>query len=305
MHQIKANNLKSILLSLLSLQRATKMDLSLRTGLSNTTLSDGINNLQKAGLVAASGLEDSSSGRPPAIYSVNAGYGVCIGLLIQATGLQVAVTDFSGDLLQSYFVEKSEQASLINAVFEAVESTINSFKEKNILAIGIALSGSIDQLKGIVIRNDQLDWYNVHLKELLERKYLIHTYIDHKVNAATLFESKLGTGKNSRNFLCVYPGESDKAGLFLDGTLIRGENNASGKLQAFPGSTNGIAFLTDFLSLEFTVVGTKEGDTFSRAEGHSIVPKQIESWYFERAAAVMALTCWYDMIYSTLGAKVR
>lgn len=294
--QLKVNNIKKTLIRLISNANQTKMDLVNDLGLSNTTLSDCINNLCRLNIVKSTGLEESIGGRRPSTYSVNADYGCFIGLTLATGGVKGSLVDFSGKLIESFPSLKLETKSIIHLVYEMIDSIIDKYENKNILAIGISVIGTVAYSRGIILNSDALNWHNVHLKELIERKFSIPTYIDHKINNAALYESLLGNARNTTNFMLMCGPCHDKVSIYLDGQILRGENNLAGIISHMDINADQLKSIRKLLSLK-SVLFAYADDENMLEPAQWLQQFKIESDYFSIAAAVAAEINWYESIY--------
>lgn len=294
--QLKVNNLNKILISLLSMGKGTKMDLANFTNLSNSTLSESINKLCEINVVRANGVEESIGGRCPSIYSINAEYGCFIGLCIDKNGVEANVVDFCGNVLKNYELLPLESKPMIILVYETIEKIMHEFSSKNLLGIGFSATGKIDYHSGVISTSSEINWHNVHLKELVERKFFLPTYIDHKMNNATLFESLLGNAVGLKNFMFLCNFYKNKVGIYSDGKILRGECNLAGTVRGFEADQEMLENIRNFLSLDTILYGYNSTKEVVDNKPY-IKPVEIKDGYFPRAAALMAEKNWFESIY--------
>lgn len=294
--QLKVNNLNKILISLLSIGRGTKMDLVNYTNLSNSTLSESINKLCEINVVRADGVEESIGGRCPSIYSINAEYGCFIGLCIDKNGVEANVVDFCGNVVKNYDLLPLESKPMIILVYETIEKILHEFSHKNLLGIGFSATGKIDYHSGVISTSSEINWHNVHLKELVERKFFLPTYIDHKMNNATLFESILGNAVRMKNFMFFCDFYKNKVGIYSDGKILRGESNLAGTLRGIDIDQVMLENIRKLLSLETILYGYSKTTEVSDTQPH-LKLVEIKDGYFPRAAALMAEKNWFESIY--------
>lgn len=294
--QLKVNNIKKTLLRLIANENQTKMDLANDLGLSNTTLSDCINNLCKLNIVKKTGQEESIGGRRPLTYSVNAQYGCFIGLTLSSKGVKGSIVDFSGKVIESFPILRLESKSIIHLVYETIENIIAKYEDKNILAIGVSVTGAVAYSRGIILNSDDLNWHNVHLKELIERKFSIPAFIDHKINNAALYENLLGNAKNIDNFMLMCERCCDKVGIVLNGQILRGENNLAGTISHMDVDINQFNVIRKLLSLK-SVLFAKKNDANILEPAEWLQQYKIDDDYFSVSAAVTAEVNWYESIY--------
>lgn len=116
----------------------------------------------------------------------------------------------------------------------------------SILSVGIALTGSIDTKKQIIVRSHNIDYMkNISRDMLLELDTLqnlkqrgIEFVIDHNAKAMAVCEkfslynedNDNHEYRNKKNIACVYLGSGIGCGIILNNRLIRGCRNFSGEL---------------------------------------------------------------------------
>lgn len=90
---------------------------------------------------------------------------------------------------------------------EYIFSTICNIidKYKNLDYIAISTAGQVNPKEGqIIFANENIPNYTgMHLKNRLQEKYKITTFVENDVNAAALGEAYFGAGKNENDFLCL------------------------------------------------------------------------------------------------------
>lgn len=256
--QLKIKNLTSILLYLFSYRKATKTQLVRGTALSNSTVSASVNSLVKLGLVESDGLEESIGGRRSSIYRINKNYGRFIGVDIRENELRYAVTDCQNALIETGVCKLKSQVPAVQQLLDCLERVIAAHTK--VLGIGIGLDAQLDPAEQVVLHSGRLGWDNVHLKEVIERRFLILTYIDHRVNGAGVREGILGNMQGFANYVCFYESAPEKAALVLNGEICRGARNSIGRLTAEPALWEALPSLLNFLDVNAVCIGyrTKE-----------------------------------------------
>lgn len=206
----------------------SRADLSRRTGLAPSALTQRIRDLIDEGLVSETGKGEASTGRPPTLVTFNPDYAFAIGVKIERTRLRAARVNLAGEVCARYethFDPFPEPSRIISLVEDAVDH-LNSAR---ILGLGISISGFVDTINGIDIYSPILGWNNVALVEPLEDRLDVPVHLENDVNALTLAEHWHGAGVDYRNFVCLTVGEGIGAGVVVDGTLYRGAFGGAGE----------------------------------------------------------------------------
>lgn len=307
LNQLKIKNIKNILTQLLSSEQATKTDLVLSTGLSNTTVSDCINNMLKLGVVKTPGLEDSIGGRRSSIYTINDAYGCFLGIVINDGLIEIAVNDACNTILELHKFPIQTEQPIITLLLNTIESVISNLQNKSILSIGIGLNAVIDYDRQIVIDCPEFGWSNVHLKEIIERHFLIPTYIDHRINGGAFLEKLLGRAKNLNHFLFLLEGVEEKIAIYLDGEICRGEGNISGYIPSTKQMMENISAYMGFLNIGTAIIGFKTSgfkDIIDTKpifqEGQRAIAFPMDEIELAKGLALMAEIQWFESIYFIL-----
>lgn len=152
-----------------------------------------------------------------------------------------------------YFETPDDRVTLQLHINEIINDIIKlrdiSEREKSmppIISIGIALTGSIDTKKQIIVRSHSIDYLrNVSREMLLDlevlkkiRQHGIELIIDHNAKAMavcekfSLYHSDNDNFEyhNKKNIACLYLGSGIGCGIILNNRLIRGCRNFSGEL---------------------------------------------------------------------------
>lgn len=297
----KITNIKKILIELLSDGEKTKLDIVLSTGLSNSTVSDSINRLVKLNLVAASGEGESDGGRRPLIYTLNRKYGKFLGIAQNEDGFCFAVTNMYNDVVK-YERYKFDNSKHILDFYRIIHKVLNEFGKDDIISIGIGLNDVVNSEKGIVLSNKALDWENVHLKELLERRFLVPVYIDHLMNNVVQHEKLKGHAMDTDSFLCIFSEFSEKIGIYINGAVYRGSHFIAGKRSDVSTLTHDLKLIQEFLDIEKVLCfysspdfnGLSVSNTDEKGGGKPPVFIKSGQEIFAKSAALAAEYKWFE-----------
>jgi glucokinase len=101
---------------------------------------------------------------------------------------------------------------------------------KQIKGVGIGAPGAVDAESGRVIFAPNLQWEDVPLKKMLEKKLGVTVSVENDCNGATLgvFEKEL-QGK-PRHMIGIFIGTGIGGGIIIDGNLYSGFNGTAGEI---------------------------------------------------------------------------
>ena len=97
-------------------------------------------------------------------------------------------------------------------------------------AIGIGIPSTIDRERGIAITSVNLPIVDVPVRELVEKRLGMATFIDNDANLAALAEHRFGAAKGTTNAVMLTIGTGIGGGLVLGGELYRGTSGAGAEL---------------------------------------------------------------------------
>lgn len=126
-----------------------------------------------------------------------------IGLDIGGTKINGAVINEDGEILKTYKLETCAREGA-NKVLDNIEKIINELKDDDIKAIGVGTPGFIDSENGIVTFAGNIDgWTGLNLKEEIEKRSGIQTFIENDANIALICEKWLGAGKDYEDIVMI------------------------------------------------------------------------------------------------------
>ena len=176
--------------------------------------------------------------------------------MAQKAELPVLAVDLGGTKIATAIVSKGKiitGAHQFTKAHEGPESVINrilsmigsllELKELDLSKVGgisIAAAGAIDSNKGVVTFSPNLPgWRNVPLKDIVEEKYGINTYVLNDASAAALGEHQFGAGRRVDNLILLTLGTGIGGGIIINGELYLGPSGAAGEIGHMSIDVNG------------------------------------------------------------------
>jgi glucokinase-like ROK family protein len=105
---------------------------------------------------------------------------------------------------------------------------------RQLLGMGVAIPGTVDLDKGVLIFAPNLHWHNVPLRDIFFERTGLKIFVENDANAAAVAEHLFGVARDSKDFIFVFAGVGIGGGLFLNGELYRGKNGYAGELGHSP-----------------------------------------------------------------------
>lgn len=216
-------NCSSVLNVIRNCGSVSRKQISDITGLSWGGMTKIVNKLFHHGYIVEEKDENASGvGRTPGLIRVEDKKNVVIGMDLNREGFEAYVMNLCGNVLKEYsedvFFEGKED--LLQAILNFTEKIVKEYKEKNILAIAVALQGVLDPEKGISVSFPHCpDWENVPVREILEQKFGIDVFVEHDPNC--MLYSRL-TDEESENMLLFRLDRSIGMAVSVNGEILRG-----------------------------------------------------------------------------------
>jgi glucokinase-like ROK family protein len=216
----------------------SRTDIAKKTNLGLSTITKIIAELGQQGLILEIGEGDSSGGRKPIHLEFNNNFGYVIGIKVETERVVMALRNLNVELIQALTINypaSSNWPYVIDQIKQGIRTLkMTALKHgKEILGLGLGVSGIVDIKQGILLYSRMLNWDRVPFKEILEKEFDIPVSVDNDVNTYALAELLYGAGKIYNNFICVSIGVGIGAGIILNHQLYRGEFGGAGEFGHF------------------------------------------------------------------------
>ncbi len=96
--------------------------------------------------------------------------------------------------------------------------------------VGIGSPGVVDPAEGVVVFSNNLEFYDIPMRKVLEKKLGKRVYIGNDANAAAYGEFMAGGAKGSKSAIAITLGTGVGGGIVLDSKLYTGFNFAGAEL---------------------------------------------------------------------------
>jgi predicted NBD/HSP70 family sugar kinase len=218
---------------------ASRSDLARLTGLSRTTITSLVADLQGRGLVVEqTGPSDTGPagrGRPPTLLRLDPSAGTALGVYFGHDHVRVAAADLSSTVLAERTVELDvdhSQAASFDAAVSLVDVVLDEagHARSDVIGVGMGLSGPVD-LSGTVGHTVILpDWTGLNAGAELSRRLDLPVTVDNDANLGALAEVSLGAARGLTDVVYVMVSSGIGSGLILGGRLHRGATGFAGEL---------------------------------------------------------------------------
>jgi predicted NBD/HSP70 family sugar kinase len=221
---------------------ASRTDLVRITGLSRTTITTLVGDLQDRGLVveqpedAVERPERPGRGRPPVLLRLAPSAGAALGLDFGHRHVRVAVADLSSTVLAERRIDVDVDVAAATALDAAAELVTEVLRDagverSQVVGAGMGLAGPIDRRTGTVGSSVILPgWAGLSAAEELSRRIELHVEVDNDANLGALAEFSLGAGRGMEDIVYVKVSSGIGAGLVLGGRLHHGATGIAGEI---------------------------------------------------------------------------
>jgi predicted NBD/HSP70 family sugar kinase len=218
----------------------SRAEIARRTGLSRSTVSSLVADLQADGLVVErpepGSAHGAQGGRPPILLSFDASAGAAVGIDFGHSHLRVAVSDLASTILserkQPLDTDHDAQQGLELAADMVAEALGDAGVPRTaVIGAGMGLPGPIEQSEGTVGSSAILPgWIGMTAATEMRRRLEIPVMVDNDANLGALAEAAFGAGRDAGDLIYLKVSSGIGAGLILNGRLYRGSAGLAGEL---------------------------------------------------------------------------
>ncbi|KUK81098.1 MULTISPECIES: ROK family protein [Petrotoga] len=222
---IRDINEKTILKEIFLEKKIDRASLARKTSLSGGTVTKITSDLLKKGLIRVVGESNSTGGRKPILLCINPDFGNILGVKIGLGYLQLIITDLTGNILSQERTEFGEEFDP-HKISCLIKEYVEQKSKNNLVGASVAVSGTIDSTKGVVLDSFILNWKNVELGKILKNILKVPVYIINDVDSFTLAHLWKGKLKNYKHALVMTLGVGIGGSLIVNGNLYTGNGGA-------------------------------------------------------------------------------
>jgi N-acetylglucosamine repressor len=213
--------------------------------ISNTAVTNYINDLLATGIIIETGTEKSSGGRKPPLLDMNPDFGYIVGIDFGQSNFRIAAFNLLNQFLYHETISSFElrQPSYgIPKMIEMVKKIVTEIlPHKKLLAIGIAVSGIVNQENdACMTMANLLGWEKIDFRSPFENNFHVPVYIDDSPRMAALCESIIPTNGRYKNLIYINIGMGIGTGIIIYGRLYRGAQGLAGELGHIIVQENGL-----------------------------------------------------------------
>lgn len=216
--------------------RLSKADVVRLTGLTKPSVSAIVDELLREGLLADAGLGESGAGggRRPRLLEFNPASAAYVGIHLGVPQTVVAVANALGRTLAEVSAPAAvgEPARALASLRPLAERAARraGVPFDRVRAVGVSVSGLVDQRTGVCVLAPNLDWHRVPLLDEVAALFGLPVAVYNEAQAGALAESRQGAAAHVRSFVRLVVGVGIGSGVVLDSVLFTGSRGISGEV---------------------------------------------------------------------------
>ena len=210
-------------------QPLSRADISRRSGLQRSTVSQIVEQLIGENWVREGAVASLARGRHPTLLGLNEDLMV-IAVDIHPRQATVAMVDLNGRLLSRSLVPlTSSPAASTRLIIDHIQRIQHDFSGKSIEGIGISLPGRFDPGTQRMIFAPNLHWPEFDLQGTIEAETSLAVRMENAATACLLAELLFGRLNGIRDAVLVTVSEGIGTGVFANGQVITGSYGMAGE----------------------------------------------------------------------------
>jgi predicted NBD/HSP70 family sugar kinase/biotin operon repressor len=220
----------------------SRADVARQTGLSRSTVSSLVADLQAEGLVVerevAAGPRGPEGGRPPVLIALDESAGAVVGIDFGHRHVRVAVSDLSFTVLRERTIDIDVDTAGHQALDVAAALVSDLLEDAgvaadHVLAAGMGIPGPLDRRTGLMKSRGILPSMDgIDIAVAMEERLDLAVHLDNDANVGALGESTFGAGAGVETGVMAYLRLSAGigAGLVIGGRPFRGARGIAGEI---------------------------------------------------------------------------
>ncbi len=236
---VKKNNLRLILQTLIQHEPLSRADVVRRTKISKPTVSSLIEELIQRGIVTEIGHGRSSGGRRPILLKFKAMRKYFLAVDLGREDFTIAIADLKGKIRDKYsetFDHSQKLYQRMSTIKERVFELLDKHKlDRSDLLKVICIAAGV-----YVEHEKQLKWFpdntrneNLDIKNYFSKVFGTEVLVNHSTKLSLLGEKISGKAKGYQNVVYIDFAYGLGCSLMINGQVYFGNNNAAGEIAYF------------------------------------------------------------------------
>lgn len=259
---IRAINQFNILNSIRARKAVSRSEIADMTGQSRASVTTITAQMIDKGLIFEKNVEVTGErGRNRVLLAINPDVAYVVGVKLAATKASSAVCDMQGETRSTVIRNDNYLGKGVDYITKYIDELIMAavdeagLKLENISGIGIGVPGVVDFRTGTCHWSPIYDAGSVPLRDRIQNRFNIKTYIENDANTLTLAHQWFGEGRGVDNFIVITIEYGVGMGIITNGQLYRGVRGFAGEMGHVPVTPDGELCICGKKGCLATVVG--------------------------------------------------
>lgn len=150
-------------------------------------------------------------------------------------GIDLGATNIRGGLVAGTRITATQARAIrskgtVEEVLQDIFDIVDLLMNESVAAIGIGVPSVVDVENGIVYDVQYIpSWKEVHLKEIMEKRYVVPVFVNNDANCFALGEFYFGKGIDAEHMIGLTIGTGIGAGIIINRRLYAGPNCGAGE----------------------------------------------------------------------------
>jgi predicted NBD/HSP70 family sugar kinase len=232
---IKAINILDIIKVVRNYGPLTKPDIAARLGLTGVSVHNFINELLAKNVIVEDGIAESNGGRRATLYNLNFEFGYIIGQGLDIDSISTYIFTLNLKILYHHVCNIPLQYNQM--ILDIMSSEIERGLEEtginscNCFGIGVSVPGQVDYVHGVIKNIPHMQgWNGIPLKNYLEKKTGITTFVDNDTNNFALVSKWVNDIPFSSDSVALSISLGVGVGFLTKGEVFRGAHSNAGEI---------------------------------------------------------------------------
>jgi len=229
--------------------RATRAELASQTGISKPTISESVRRLEAAGLLRATGSDQTGRrGRIATVYQLAPEAGYVLAVQVNQHGVHALAATLTGTTLDQR-QHRAARPGDPDALADALRDTVRAVAAASVghgspRAVAVSVANPVDPITREVIALPESPFPEgrIPVAEIVSRALVdgrladgaalrqVPLLVDNDVNFSALAERRAGAASGVESFVYVYLGAGLGMSLYLGEQLVRGAHGLAGEI---------------------------------------------------------------------------
>lgn len=228
---MRKNNRLLVVKMIKDLGPISRADISRKTGLTKSTVSEIVSYFMDMGIVREVGAKSKYGvGRRGILLDMDSEEFLIIGYDVGTINSRVILTNLKGEIIKKKRFKTARGEKKIMGQIEKKIFEIAGEDWDKVVEIGFGVPGMVDYRTGMIIHSPNLGLKNFPFLKVIAEKIDKRVVMEHNVKLMMVAEMEYGSAKRYSNVLLINIGPGIGSSFVSEGHLVRGSRNFSGEI---------------------------------------------------------------------------